>query len=125
MECQDAIYGRLLVCESRLLMALEQLLADPVENSCQDLAWHRGKGNPSVVVTLLGFTLSLPDENDNAPSLVGHDDRRVPNGTQRSVQPQEGGHSPRFEYFSVDTAPSKSFVTFQLAHCPLNFLRDG
>ena len=38
-EYQDVIYGRLLGCETRLLMALvsEQLLADPIEeNSCQD-----------------------------------------------------------------------------------------
>ena len=47
-ECQDAIYGRLFGCETRLLMALvsEQLLADPIEeNSSQGLAWHREEGN--------------------------------------------------------------------------------
>ena len=43
-ECQDTIHGRLLGCETELLMALvsKQLLADLVENnSCQELAWHR------------------------------------------------------------------------------------
>ena len=49
--------------------------------STQDLAWHREEGNPPVVVTLLGVTLSLPDRNDNAPSPVGRDDPRIPNGT--------------------------------------------
>ena len=60
-------------------------MADSIEeNSCQDLAWHREECNPPVVVTILGVTLSLPDQNDNAPSPVGRDDPRVPNGRQRS-----------------------------------------
>ena len=81
---QDAIDGITLGCETRLLMALlsSLLLADPIEeNSFQDIAWHREVGKPSVFVTLLGVTLSLPDRKDNAPSPVGGDDPRIPNGT--------------------------------------------
>ena len=54
---------------------------------------------PSVVA-LLGVTLSLPDRDDNAPSPLGRDDPRVPNGTQQSVQPQEGGGSLRREHLA-------------------------
>ena len=65
-------------------------MAVPIEeNSCQDLAWHREGANPLVFVTLLGVTLSLSDRNDDAPSPVGRDDPCVPNGTQKSVQPQK------------------------------------
>ena len=39
------------------------------------------RGVPPVVVILLGVILSLPDQNDNAPSPVGRDDPRVPNET--------------------------------------------
>ena len=86
-------------------------------NSCQDLAWHREDGNPPspVVVTLLGVTLSLPVRNDNAPSPVGRDNPRVPNGTQKSVQSQKGGGCPRPEHLSVDA--SRSFPTSQLVYC--------
>ena len=89
-------------------------MADPIkENLFQELAWHREEGNPSVVVTLLGVTLSLPDRNDNAPSPVGRDNLRVPNGTQQSVQPQKSSGFPRLEHLSVDAAPSRSFPFFR------------
>ena len=53
-------------------------MANPNEkDSCQDLAWHKEEGNPPVVVTLLGVTLSLPDPNDNPPFPIGRDDPRV------------------------------------------------
>ena len=63
------MYGRLLGHEFRLLIAQvrEQLPADRVEKySCKDLAWHRKEGNHPVVVTFMGFALSLPDWNENA-----------------------------------------------------------
>ena len=66
---------------------------------------------PSVIFTLLGATLSLPDRNDKASSLVGRDDTRIPNATQQSVQSQ-----------NVDAVPSKSFLISQLVHCPPSFL---
>ena len=68
----------------------------------------RGVYHP-IVVTILCVTLSLPDPNDNAPSSVGRDDPRVPNGTQQRVQPQKCGGSPRPEHISVDAAPSSVF----------------
>ena len=65
-ECQDAIYGRLLGCETRLFVALVswQLLADPaVKNSYQYLPWHTKEGNHPLAVTLLGVSFW---GNDNA-----------------------------------------------------------
>ena len=75
--------------------------------------------SPPVVATLLGVTLSLEDRIDIATYPVGLDDARVPNGTQQTVQLQKGGGSLRFQHFSVDTAPSRSFPIFQLVDCRL------
>ena len=70
------------------------VFGDPIEeNSCQDLAWYREECNLPVVVTLLDVTFPLPDRNVKAPSAIGRDDPRVPNGTQQSVQPQKDGGS--------------------------------
>ena len=80
-------------------------MAVPVEEkSRQDLVWYREEGNLTVVFTFLGVTLSFPDQNDNAPSLFGRDNPRVSNRTQKSVQPQKCGGSPRLEHLCVDAA---------------------
>ena len=108
--------------ETILFMALvsQQVLADSVENSCQDFAWHEAEDNPPVVVTFLGVTLFLPDGNDNTPSPIDRDNPRVPNGTQ-----QKGGGSPGLEHLSMDATHSRSILSFQLVHCPPTFLHGG
>ena len=89
-----------------------QLLADPVDivefvpGPCK---MYREEGNFPVVVTLLGFTPSFPDRNDDAPSSAGRDGPRIPNEAQQSVT-TEWWRLPRLEHLSVNATISRSFL---------------
>src|SRR5258705_420784 len=86
------------------------------EHVSENLTRHRQKCYPTVIVTVLLVTFSLPDWNHKAPFPVGWDDASLPDSKQNCMHPLDHIFTTRPPQFARDAKDPSCFPTLQPAH---------